>query len=80
MVHLYFDSSSNTNLNRYMSLYCQKPKACYIGPDGKVHGANIGPTWVLSAHEGPKNLVMGVFYSFVKIFAMNEELESPPDI
>ena len=22
-------------------------------PDGKVHGANMGPTWVLSAPDGP---------------------------
>ena len=23
------------------------------GPDSKVHGANMGPTWVLSAQDGP---------------------------
>ena len=32
------------------------------GPDSKVHGANMGPTWVLSApdgpHIGPMNLVI----------------------
>ena len=32
-------------------------------PDSKVHGANMGPTWVLSApdgsHVGPKNLAIG---------------------
>ena len=22
-------------------------------PDSKVHGANMGPTWVLSASDGP---------------------------
>ena len=31
-------------------------------PDNKVHGANMGPTWVLSApdgpHVGPTNLVI----------------------
>ena len=30
--------------------------ACYIFfrfPDNKVHGANMGPTWVLSALDGP---------------------------
>ena len=31
-------------------------------PDSKVHGANIGPTWVLSApdgpHVGPMNLAI----------------------
>ena len=32
-------------------------KCLYISwaniPDSKVHGANIGPTWVLSAPDGP---------------------------
>ena len=32
-------------------------------PDSKVHGANMGPTWVLSApdgpHVGPMNLLSG---------------------
>ena len=40
----------------------QKPKApCESHPDSKVHGANMGPNWVLSApdgpHVGPINLV-----------------------
>ena len=34
----------------------------YIGPDSKVHGANMGPTWVLLApdgpHVGPRNLAI----------------------
>ena len=25
----------------------------HIFPDSKVHGANMGPTWVLSAPDGP---------------------------
>ena len=33
-------------------------------PDSKVHGANMGPTWVLSApdgpHVGPMNLAIGL--------------------
>ena len=33
-------------------------------PDSKVHGANMGPTWVLSApdepHVGPMNLAISV--------------------
>ena len=33
-----------------------------IFPDSKVHGANVGPTWVLSApdgpHDGPMNLAI----------------------
>ena len=36
----------------------------YGFPDSKVHGANMGPTWVLSApdgpHVGPMNLAIGV--------------------
>ena len=35
-------------------------------PDRKVHGANMGPTWVLSAtdgpHVGPTNLAFWVSY------------------
>ena len=35
-------------------------------PDSKVHGANMGPTWVLSAPDGPHvgfmNLAIGVWY------------------
>ena len=38
----------------------QLPK--YNIPDSKVHGANMGPTWVLSApggtHVGPMNLAI----------------------
>ena len=29
-------------------------------PDNKVHGANMRPTWVLSAPDGPMNLVIRV--------------------
>ena len=36
----------------------------YTFPDCKVHGANMGPTWVLSApggsHVGPMNLAIWV--------------------
>ena len=36
-------------------------------PDSKIHGANTGPTWVLSApggpHDGPMNLVIRVITS-----------------
>ena len=35
-----------------------------LSPDSQVHGANMGPTWVLSApdgpHVGPMNLVFKV--------------------
>ena len=37
-----------------------------IYPDSKVHGANMGPTWVLSApdgpHVGPMNLAIRVVF------------------
>ena len=37
---------------------------CFLSPDSKVHGANMGPTWVLSApdgpHVGPINLAIRV--------------------
>ena len=39
-------------------------KACWHYPDSKVHGANMGPNWVLSApvgpHVGPMNLAIWV--------------------
>ena len=41
-------------------------KSCYI-PDSKVHGANMGPTWVLPSpggpHVGPMNLAIRVYAS-----------------
>ena len=37
-------------------------------PDSKVHGTNMGPTWVLSAlggpHVGPINLLSGILYRY----------------
>ena len=33
--------------------------ALYI-PDNKVHGANMGPTWVLSAPDGPHVVPMNL--------------------
>ena len=40
---------------------------CKVTPDSKVHGANIGPTWVLSAPVGPVlapwNLLSGNLYN-----------------
>ena len=43
-----------------------------IVPDSKVHGANMGPTWVLSAPDGPYVYTMnladrGVIYSNEKL-------------
>ena len=38
----------------------------YVIPDSKVHGANMGPTWVLSSpggpHGGPMNLAIWDVY------------------
>ena len=31
----------------------ETPQTDLIGHDNKVHGANMGPTWVLSAPDGP---------------------------
>ena len=44
---------------------CKKSINCdCIYPDNKVHGTNMGPTWVLSApdgpHVGPMNLAIRV--------------------
>ena len=40
-------------------------------PDSKVHGANMGPTWVLSSpdgpHVGPMNLAIRVIYAGIKV-------------
>ena len=40
----------------------QNPESLH--PESKIHGANKGPTWVLSApdgpHVGPMNLAIGV--------------------
>ena len=53
-------------------IVCVKPTVAYqhyftsgiVFPDGKVHGTNMGPTWVLSApdgpHVGPMNLAIRV--------------------
>ena len=42
----------------------------YKAPDSKVHGASMGPTWVLSApvgpHVGPMDLaIRGIFDCFI---------------
>ena len=35
---------------------------CWKGPDSKVHGANMGPTWVLSAPDGPHVCPMNLVF------------------
>ena len=62
-------------LFRKMVLKCRLPKwrpFCSGGddfPDSKVHGTNMGPTWVLSALDGPHvvpmNLAISVSFSCV---------------
>ena len=43
------------------------PRATLYHPDRKIHGANMGPTWVLSApdgpHVGPMNLAIRAMLS-----------------
>ena len=52
-----FASSSKKNDRGISRVHC---------PDNKVHGVNMGPTWVLSAPDGPHvdpmNLAIMVFY------------------
>ena len=41
---------------------------CKMNPDSKVHGANMGPTWVLPVpdgpHDGPMNLAIREIFRF----------------
>ena len=43
-------------------------------PDSKIHGANMGPTWVLSApggpHVGPMNLAIRELESAVPVLSL----------
>ena len=43
--------------------------SCFDCPGNKVHGVNMGPTWVLSApdgpHVGPKNLAIRMYITHV---------------
>ena len=60
--------SSNTSTSIYPQLYCWWVMILInipifeVIPDSKVHGTNMGPTWVLSApvgpHVGPMNLAI----------------------
>ena len=49
-----------------MQWYLYVPGAERYTPDNKVHGANMGPTWGLSApdgpHVGPMNLAIRVVW------------------
>ena len=48
--------------NYKFKITATSPRSLWINPDSKVHGANMGLTWVLSApdgpHVGPMNLVI----------------------
>ena len=39
--------------NRYLGFKRLKSDTTQANPDSKVHGANMGPIWVLSASDGP---------------------------
>ena len=62
---------------------CHKTSASHLFeviPDSKVHGANMGPTWVLSApagpHVGPMNLAIRVGSTYVILWWLhNDRLE-----
>ena len=51
-------------IRRYVPLFCVVAPRAMNYPDSKVHGANMGSTWVLSApdgpHVGPMNLAIRV--------------------
>ena len=53
-----FHCKINYNI-KLLEDHCQKIKERRDTPDSKVHGANMGPTWALSAldglHIGPMN-------------------------
>ena len=55
------------------NIYWQWCRGIYwyiCNPDNKIHGANMGPTWVLSApdgpHVGPMNLAIRVIWQDLK--------------
>ena len=43
----------DTFLVHIYNIYPKKRNMHHISPDNKVHGANMGSTWVLSAPDGP---------------------------
>ena len=56
----------------------------FTNPDSKVHGANMGPTWVLSAPDGPhepcyqgshRNVVEYHVYNMAKSFSRLTDIE-----
>ena len=73
-----FDSGTPTLWYIYGVVWCDNLFCCAASnhPDSKFHGANMGPTWVLSVpggpHVGPMNFfiraVIGNWNSMVKTF------------
>ena len=59
-----FETHTHTLIFTVKRVYINNQAANYICPDSKVHGANMGPTWVLSApvgpHVGPMKLAIRV--------------------
>ena len=49
----------------YLEALLDTLKKSHVYPDSQIHGANMGPTWVLSApdgpHVGPMNPAIRVF-------------------
>ena len=42
------------NFLGHIEIYQQMLESLFIDADSKVQGANMGPTWVLSATDGPR--------------------------
>ena len=54
--------------------YCKKHAQVMMFPDSKVLGANMGPTWVLSAPDGPH---VGFMNFAIRVIMWKSDLYSP---
>ena len=65
--HLDMDKSSK----ELVSVFEMSPDLWFTFPDSKVHGANMGPIWVLLApdgpHVGPMNFAIRVSYIMLHV-------------
>ena len=56
----------------------------HVDPDSKVHGANMGPTWVLLApdgpHVGPMNLVISGRYLPWLLMSCKQPVHQQPSV
>ena len=63
-IHPYSSRLSHFHMDNLMGVPVRNSRKVF--PDSKVHGANMGPTWVLSApdgpHVGPMNLAIKDWY------------------